>query len=209
MSLFVALCQNRAVDEPRSFLPPGSGPVAVWAHQRGLLYDPRPDERWFRAFEPFDTLISPARYFNACTANAPPGSITLVEPWTEEDESEPLDRTVLSFVVHPRLGARASARSGEHFLTRVSFLVDPPPPQVTLGDAVWDAHVTTFAPSSEEARRAFTPALRELLRVRAFSGHLELRPGAAVIHLAGISPTPQGYESALAAARAIVDAALR
>src|SRR5690606_40226072 len=102
-----------------------------------------------------------------------------------------------------------SARAGEHFVTRVSILVDPPPPEIALGDPVWDAHVKTFAHSLDEARRALTAPLRELLRARGFRGHLELRPGNAVVHLAGIQPSPTGYEALLGGARAIVDAALR
>jgi hypothetical protein len=192
------------------FTPVGTEALARWAYGRRLGFQPRPDPTWFRNWEPFDTMVSPAHYFGACSWSSPPGSVTLVEPYTEAEDSltEPLDRTVLAFASHPALRHRCSARAGEHFITRVSFLSDKPPPKVELGDAAWDAHVATFAPSAEVARAGFSPALRRLLQQWGFAGHVELRPGGAVVHMAGVQPTPQGYEHLGRLAPQIVTAAL-
>lgn len=192
-----------------NFVPPGMVALERWARSRGLGFEARPDQDWFRGWEPFDTMISPAGYFGACTWAAPPGQVTLVEPWTELDGIEPMDRTVFAMVKHPGLRHRVSLQSGDHFITRVAFLTDPPPPVVELGDATWDENVTTRALSADEARAAITPALRETLRHHGFRGHLELRVGAAVLHVAGLRPLPEGYQQLMAIAPTVIDAALR
>ena len=99
-------------------------------------------------------------------------------------------------------------RVGEDFITRVSFLTDQPPPEVQLGDPSWDGHVKTLATSADEARAAFTSALRSLLHSWSFRGHLELRAGGAVLHCAGLKPTPQHYDELGTAAMKVMHAAL-
>lgn len=155
-------------------------------------------------------MVSPAAYYNACSWPAPPGSVTLVEPYSEDEDTgiEPIDRTVIGLASHPGLRYLASMRVGEHFITRTTILTDPPPPLVELGDPVWDQNVVTRAHSAADARYAFTTALRGLLRNWGFAGHIELRPGGAVIHYAGLSPTPDGYERLSRALPQIVTAAL-
>ena len=85
-------------------------------------------------------------------------------------------------------------RVGEHFVTRVAFLTDPPLPEVDIGDPVWDQHVVTRAGSAQEAHYAFPPRLRALLQTWGFQGHIEMRPGGAVVHYAGLKPVPAHYE---------------
>jgi hypothetical protein len=145
---------------------------------------------------------------NACSWAAHPGSATIVEPWTEDGLFEPMDRTLFAFVRHPNLRYGASMRVGEHFITRVAFLTDPPPPEVKLGDPVWDEHVVTRAASVEQAQRAFTPSLRQLLRNWGFRGHLELRPGGLIMHCADLKPTAQGYDAMMQRVKPVVDAAM-
>lgn len=175
-------------------LPSGSSQIQRYAAARGGRYDAVPDEAWFRAWEPYDTIAPPSRYVNAVTWPAPPGMLVVVEPWSALDDLEPLERTVLGFATHPGLVRRAAMRVGEHHLTRVAFLESPPPPTVKVGDALWDKHVTTFAASSLEASTAFHPRLRSLLAGWGYQGHLELRPGGLVAHYAGLRPVPEGYD---------------
>jgi len=191
-----------------TFVPLGSDQVRLWAQRRGLGYEPRPSERWFRDWEPFDMLTSPAAYLNACSWNANPGSATIVEPWTEDGLFEPMDRTIFAFVRHPNLRHRASMRAGEHFVTRVTFLTDPPPPEQQLGDPVWDEHVTTRAGSTAEAQAAFNPRLRDLLRRWGFQGHLELRAGGLILYCADLKATPQHYDAMMQRIPEVVNAAL-
>lgn len=176
------------------FLPVGSDQIERWAWGRQLLYKARPVIEWFREWEPFDTITSPATYFNAVSWNANPGALTIAEPWTEDGVFEPMDRTLLGFATHPGLRWRASMRSGEHFITRVTFLTDPPAPEQKIGDPVWDDHCVTRAISAEQARAAFPHAFRDLLRSWGFRGHIELRPNGMMMHYADMKPNVAHYE---------------
>ena len=191
-------------------LPLGSTQIAQWSAAARLGYEPLPDEAWFRRWEPHDTIAPPSRFFNACTwlAAPDPGHIVVVEPWYASDDVDPLDRVVIAFAVHPALRHRASMRVGEHFVTRVAFIESPPPPQVNVGDPVWDANVTTFATSEAAAAGAFHRRLRKLLAGWAFEGHLELRPGGLVVYYAGLKPIPEGYDRLLRITREIVGKAI-
>jgi hypothetical protein len=188
--------------------PPGTELVAQWAARRRLAFTPSPDEGWFRRWEPYDTIAPPTAYLNACTWMTSPGHAVIAEPWYATDDAEPLQRALLGFAVHPGLAHRASMRVGEHFLTRVAFIESAPPPRVKLGDALWDAHVTTFALSPQDASAAFHPRLRKLLAGRGFQGHLELRPGGLIVHCAGLRPVPEHHQRLLEILRDIVNAAL-
>lgn len=181
--------------------------ISDWARGRGLTFMARGDDAFFRRWEPFDNIAPPTLYRASCTWVREPGYIVLVEPWYALEDSEPLDRTVFAFCSHPALLRRAAMRVGEHFVTRTLYLESTPPPEVKLGDAVWDQHVTTFARSVEDAEVAFHPKLRALLQLRGFRGHLELRGQGMVVFCAGLPPTPGGYEELLSRARELVSAA--
>jgi hypothetical protein len=188
--------------------PQGSSQIAHWAARSGLGYAPSPDEAWFRRWEPHDTIAPPSSYYNSCTWTANPGHVVLVEPWYAPDDVEPLQRTVLAFAVHPALTRRAAMRVNEHFLTRVAFIESPRPPTVTLGDPLWDEHVTTFAASQRDAQVAFHPRLRKLLAGWGFQGHLEIRPGGLVLYYPDLQPTPEGYDRLLRIVKEIVGKAI-
>ena len=191
------------------WLPPGSELIAHWAASRRLSYVAHPDEAWFRQWEPYATITPPAAYYNACTWTAPAGHACIVEPWYAPEGEPPLERALMGFAVHGGITVRAAARVGEHFLTRVVFLEGPPPIPVKIGDPTWDERAATFATSPEVAAAAFHPRLRRLLAKRGFQGHIELRArGGLVVHVAGLLPTPAGYEQMLAAVREIVETAV-
>lgn len=189
-------------------VPIGSDQIAAWAASRGLAYSPSPDDAWFRGWEPFDTMAPPTVYVNACTWSQPAGQVVVVEPWYADEDSAPLDRTVLLFATHAGLRYRAAGRAGEHFLTRVAFLESRPPPEVQVGDALWDEHVKTFAWTKEEGGLAFHRRLRRLLAGWGFQGHLELRRGGLVCHYAGLLPVARDYDRMFAIARDLVNAAI-
>jgi hypothetical protein len=191
-------------------LPLGSTQVAHWAASARLGYEPTPEESWFRRWEPHDTIAPPARFVNAVTwlARPDPGHIVVVEPWYAADESDPLERVLLSFAVHPMLRHRAAMRAGDHFVKRVAYIESPPPPEVKLGDALWDENVTTLAISESDARLGFHRRMRKLLSGWAFQGHVELRPGGMVVYYAGLAPIPEGYERLFRITREIVAKAI-
>jgi hypothetical protein len=177
------------------FRPAGSDRVLGWASHRGLGFALAPDERWFRDWEPFDTMVAPEHWLAGVTERSPWGTFVVAEAWTATLGVEPIERTIVGFAQVPTRGRRAAMRVGEPFLTRVAFLTSPPPPKVELGDPAWDAHVTTFAASPADAAAAFPTALRELLRRKGFRGHLEVRPGGFVVHHEGFLPTPEHYDA--------------
>lgn len=189
-------------------VPIGSDQIAAWAASRRLAYQPNPDEGWFRAWEPFDTIAPPTLYLNAVTWAQPNGQAVVVEPWYADEDGTPLDRTLLVFATHPALRCKASARGGEHFLTRVAFLESRPPPAVEIGDALWDRHMQTFAWTAEEGRQGFHRRIRRLLAGWGFQGHLELRRGGLVCHYAGLVPVARDYDRLLAIARDLVSTAV-
>lgn len=194
--------------EPPIPLPAGSDAIAQWAAYRRLAYEAVPGEGWFRAWEPYDTMVAPQHYFNAVTWTAPRGHVVIVEPWTAPADTEPLERTLVGFATHQSLYRRAAMRVGEPFLTRVSFLESAPPPKVTVGDKVWDENVTTFAASQSEAAAAFHKNLRKLLAGWGFKGHLEMRAGGLCVHYEGLKPKPTHYERLMNIVNDIVGAAI-
>ncbi len=184
--------------------PPGTDAVYHWAKKRLFSFEPYPAEAWFRAWEPFDTMVSATQYYNAVSWALPPGSVTAAEPWNAPEDSEPLERTVYLFISHAGMRARAAARGGEHFNTRVSYLESAPPPRVTLGDPTWDHAMVTLAASGSEATAAFPVAARRLLQSWGFSGHIEVRPGGLVVHFAGTKPVPAELDRLPEASRQLV-----
>jgi hypothetical protein len=178
------------------------------------MYTARPGEDWFRQWEPHDTMVSPENFFNSVSfrlpslrGRTPIGDGVIVEPWAAPEGVDPLERTLLGFATHPAMMNRAAMRTGEPFLTKVAFLESAPPPTVTLGDKIWDSHVTTFAASQSEALAAFNPTLRELLRSRGFKGHLEIRPGGVIVHYEGLVPRPDHYDMMMRVIADVVAAA--
>ena len=59
--------------------PPGSQAIAHWAMARGVTHQVRPDQSWFRTWEPYDTMVSPCWYLNSCSWAAHPGNVCLTE----------------------------------------------------------------------------------------------------------------------------------
>ena len=187
----------------------GGERISGWAYANGFAYSPFPGESWFRQWEPYDNIAPPGHYVHGVTRQTPHGPYVLVEPWYATDlETEPLERTLFAYAAHPNLMRRAAMRVGEHFVTRVAYLESAPPPKVSIGDKLWDEHVTTFAASPAEAAAAFPPRLRSLLASWGFSGHLEMRPGGLVLFMAGLRPVVEHYQRLLGVTREVLRAAL-
>lgn len=181
--------------------------IGAWAQASGFAWSPFPEESWFRHWEPHDTIAPPGHYLRSVTRTSPHGPYVVVEPWYASDlYSEPLERTIIAYATHPNLMHRAAMRVGEYFLTRVAFIESPPPPTVTVGDPVWDKHVTTFAASGSEAARAFRPRLRTLLASWGFQGQLEIRPGGLVLFMAGLRPVTEHYQRLMGITRDVLHA---
>jgi hypothetical protein len=187
-------------------LPPESDQIAGWARRRRLGYEPRPTSKWFRKWEPYDTMVSADHYYNVVSWPVDGGMAAVAEPWIAPLDSEPLGRTVLFFVQHSGFTRRAAARGGEHFNTRVAYLENPPPPEVRLGDPAWDQHVLTFAASPAEALVAFPRPARQLLAHWGFVGHVEVRPGGLIFNQIGIEPNPSHLDGMIEGIQTLVRA---
>lgn len=190
-------------------LPPGSDTLAAWARARGYTFHPTPAATWYRAWEPLETLVSPQCYFGALQMPMGPAQVVLAEPWCAVGDEEPLGRGVWAFITHPALRYRAAARVGANHMTRVSYIGVPRPLQQHTGDPAWDDVAVTFAATQLDAARALTPSLRKLLLGWSFEGHIEVKPGGMLFHLARVLPTPEGYEHLLAWAPMLIDKALK
>lgn len=191
---------------PQPASPEGSERIRAWARAKRLAYEPWPEQSWFHAWEPYDTMVSAEAYFNSVSWPVTPGSATVAEPWLAPLDSEPLDRTLLLYISHPVFVRRAAARRGEHFNTRVAYLESPPMPTVQLGDPTWDERMTTLAASPSEGAQAFPASARKLLESWRFAGHIEVRPGGLVVHFAGTLPTPEHLERLVSTAAPLVRA---
>ncbi len=200
---------SRAQQDP-SPMPPGSDRIARWAAANAFKYSPRPDPSWFQQWEPYDTIVSPTAYLNACMRSYHPGQrhVALVEPWVADEGFEPIDRTMLALVNHPALRWKVSARIGESFLTRVAFVSSPAPPAVKTGDEAWDQVANTFAWDQVHLTNGLTPKLRKLLLSWGFQGHLELRQGGLVLHVAGLHSAPEDLDRLLPFVHEVVSAAV-
>ncbi|HQP36031.1 MAG TPA: hypothetical protein PLI95_12665 [Polyangiaceae bacterium] len=188
--------------------PAGSDPIARWAARNGFNYQPVPDHEWFAAWEPFETMVAPPAWFNAVSGAYRSGHVTIAEPWLADEGFEPIDRTLVAFVVHPRLRGKASARVGESFLTRVAYVGSAPPPRAKVGDPRWDERATTYAPIGTEPGAVLLPGLRELLLAWRFEGHLELRPRGMILHVAGLHPNEESLDKLMRFVPLAVDKAL-
>jgi hypothetical protein len=182
------------VDEQATWMPSGSDLVARWAASQRLAYAARPDESWFRAWEPHDTMIAPELWLNAVTKQLPGGLVVVAEAYAAGERCDPIERAIVAFGQLRGPTRRAAMRTGEPYLTKTVFLEQAPPPRVSVGDPVWDEHVSTFAASGSEAAAAFPTGLRKLLAKRGFRGHLEVRPGGFVVHHEGLGPRPEHYD---------------
>lgn len=184
--------------------------IAAWAQQHGFPYLATPDDGWYRAWEPFWSMISPIRYLHAVRAQVGPETqVVLVEPWYEDHGLTPTSRALLAFVSHPALQHRAAARLGAGPLSRVVFLGERPPKQQFTGDPAWDEAAATFADTPLEAVRAFTPSLRKLLLSWSFEGHLEIKHGGLVLHVASAQAVPHDYSRVLRWVPMVVEKALK
>jgi hypothetical protein len=178
--------------------PPGSHAVAHWARARGYPFQYAPDDAWYRAWEPFDTLVAPAHYVNAVATSVRRAQLVAVEPWMAYGDEAPVARTLFAFVRHPRVRGRASMHVGRSHVTRVTFLHSPPPPRQSFDEGeVFESEAVVYAPTAGDVPRALPPALRAFLRSLRFEGHLEVRHGGFVLHQTGVEPTPGGYEALL------------
>lgn len=191
------------------FSPAGTDQFVAWVKHKGWPYQLWPDLTWYSSWEPFETIVAPSRYFNAVQVPIQGAHAVVVEPWNALGDITPLGRTLLAFVEHPGLFYRASCRTGGSYLTRVAYLDGSKPIRQFVGDPEWDDSIETFADSPLDAARALTPSLRKLLLSWHFEGHLEIRKGRLMLHVADVEPSAGDYSRLAAWLPTVLEKALK
>lgn len=156
--------------------------LAQVASRRGLRYQPAPDERWIRVWEPYVTLRVAESYEHALESTGVHGSITVS---MFSVRSPYLSRSLLALVQDPRI-VRAVAVTNE---VGTTFREDPEllsSRRTPTGDAVFDSRYATFRVGADDPSEALSPSLRKLLLGWNVALHLELRPGAFVFAPVGL-----------------------
>src|SRR5690349_10442744 len=144
--------------------------LAEYAARAGLRYEPEPDERWLRVWEPYVTLRTPIRYEHAVSTTAltiarfvlapRPGYAVGDEGWFAIGQDE-------------RLAGRAAASSDASSIFRDDAASLPRRP---TGDAPFDAVFASYADSGA-AVAAINPSVRKLALGWRAPVHFEIRAG--------------------------------
>lgn len=161
------------------------GWIAARAARSGLRYEPDPDDRWLRAWEPYVTLKTPIRYEHALHATGHEGSLSLARmmveaPWRVGGE----DRTYtpscwIALAQDARVvgDAACACDVGGAFAEEPGLVRFP---RVFTGDTTFDRTFATFARHRDAAAQV-GPSLRRLLLGWRIALHVELRPGSFIL----------------------------
>jgi hypothetical protein len=169
-----------------------------FALRAGLRYEPDPDERWLRVWEPYVTLRTPIRYEHALSST---GTTTAL--------------TVARFVLAPRSGFAvgdegwiAVAQDERMLGSRVAATNDPSPifrdedislPHRRVGDAAFDAAFSTYAATDTDLA-VLNSSVRKLVLGWNAPLHLEIRQGGYILAPTGLRPDPASLSWLLEAA---------
>jgi hypothetical protein len=179
--------------------------VADYALRAGLRYEPEPDERWLRVFEPYVTLRTPLRYEHALSTTGTTSALTIArfvlaprggyavgdEGWIAVGQDE-------------RLRGRAAATSDASPVFRdegTSLL------RRETGDPAFDAVFASYAESDEMLRNTIHASIRKLTLGWRAPVHFEIRPGAFVLAPVALRPDPPSLAWLLDAARVFANKA--
>ncbi|MGO9710077.1 MAG: hypothetical protein ACLQBL_14510 [Polyangiaceae bacterium] len=160
------------------------GWLAAYAAKQKLTYEPDPDERWLRAFEPLVTLRTPVRYTHALHSTGGRGSVSIARLVLEGDGA--VGREPSSWIVFAQDERLPSARAAAASDARpTSPFAEPPElvsvPQRRTGDATFDRTFSSYAPTDGDLAEAITPSLRKLALSWRIPLHFEVRPGAFIL----------------------------
>lgn len=184
--------------------------LSDFANRASLSYEPEPDERWLRVWEPYVTLRTPIRYEHALSATGTTSAITIAR-----------------FVLTPRagyaVGDEAWIAIGQDDRLRgpakvVAATSDAGPifrddaiplPRRWTGDPDFDAVFATFAESDEAVRAMLGPSLRRLTLGWRTPVHFEVRAGGFVVAPVALKPDPTSLAWLLDAARVFANKAAK
>ena len=169
--------------------------IAQYAARKGLRYEPDPDERWLRAWEPYATLKVPIRYEHALHATGTIGSLSIARMVLPTDRVAGVPRTqdVAAWIaigqdVRLEGTAAATCDAGRIFAESLDLVSMP---RKSTGDTAFDHIFATFSPSRVELARAITPSLRKLVLSWRIPLHFEIRKGGFILAPVALGADPR------------------
>ncbi len=186
-----------------------------FATRASLRYEPDPDERWLRVWEPYVTLRTPIRYEHALSTTGTTSALTVARIVLQPRASFAVgDEAWISIGQDDRLLAPAGARDKKSSVVAATSDAGPifrddavALPRRATGDPAFDAVFATFAESDEMVGAMLTPSLRRLTLGWRTPVHFEVRPGGFVIVPVALKPDPTSLAWLLDASRVFANKA--
>ncbi len=181
--------------------------IAEYALRAGLTYEPEPDERWLRVWEPYVTMRTPIRYEHALSATGTTNALT-----------------VARFVLSPREGFAVgdegwiAVGQDERLTGRVAATNDASPifrddavslPRHPTGDAAFDAVFATYAESETALATSLGDSVRKLTLGWRAPIHFEIRAGGYILAPVALRPDATALAWLLDAARVFANKAAK
>lgn len=164
--------------------------LAAFAEQSRLRYEPEPDERWLRVWEPFATLKTPAHYEHALHRAFDTTAISIARlVLTPGLDPTQTNAAWIAFVQDEGLtGPPAAATNdrGEPFRDTTATVGR----QLT-GDAGFDQVFASYSQSAATLALAVSPSLRKLTLGWRTPLHFELKQGGFVLAPVALPYDPQ------------------
>lgn len=179
--------------------------LADFALRAGLAYEPEPDERWIRVWEPWTTLRTPIRYEHGLSATGTTSALTIARFVLAPREGYAVsDEGWIAIAQDERLRGHAAATSDANpiFRDEGSLL-----PRRRTGDPAFDAVFASYAESDAALAEAVNPSVRKLTLGWRAPVHFEIRPGGFMIAPTALRPDPASLAWLLDAARVFANKA--
>jgi hypothetical protein len=179
--------------------------VADYALRAGLRYEPDPDERWLRVWEPYVTLRTPIRYEHALSTTGTTSALTIARFVLSPREGYAVgDEGWIAIGQDERLRGRAAATNDASPIFRDDAASLP---RRQTGDPAFDAVFASFAESDETLAQTLHASVRKLTLGWRAPLHFEIRPGGFVLAPVALRPDPQSLAWLLDAARVFANKA--
>ncbi len=180
--------------------------LSDFATRASLRYEPDPDERWLRVWEPYVTLRTPIRYEHALSSTGTTSALTVARIVLQPRAGYAVgDEAWIAIGQDDRLrGSKVAATSDAGPIFRDDAVALP---RRMTGDQAFDAVFATFAETEEAVASMLTPSLRRLTLGWRTPVHFEVRAGGFVIAPVALKPDPTSLTWLLDAARVFANKA--
>ncbi len=178
--------------------------LADFALRAGLTYEPEPDERWLRVWEPYVTMRNPIRYEHALGATGTTNALTIARfVLTPREGFAVGDEGWIAIAQDERLRGTAAATNDLNPIFRDDATSLP---RRATGDAAFDGVFGSFA-ESDAALACISPSIRKLALGWNAPIHFEVRTGGFVLAPTALRPDAQSLAWLLDAARVFANKA--